>query len=105
MSVALGESTPVFPNAVCVVPGQAVRLNDSRSRVVHGRLCDFGPVEKAQALMPRWRVDILRKRAEHLGTVEAATQKEAFEKAAERFEMPPERSNRIAVQKMGMEKD
>ena len=34
--------------------------------------------------MPRWRVDIIRKRAEHLGTVEATTEKEAIEKAAER---------------------
>jgi hypothetical protein len=31
--------------------------------------------------------------------------KEAIEKAAERFEIPPERRNRIAVQKMGKEKD
>ena len=54
--------------------------------------------------MPRWRVDIIRKRAEHLGTVEAATEKEAIEKAAERFEIPPERRNRIAVQKMGKDK-
>ena len=28
--------------------------------------------------MARWRVDIIRKRAEHLGTVEAATEKEAI---------------------------
>ena len=35
--------------------------------------------------MGRWRVDIIRKRAEHLGTVEAATEREAIEKAAERF--------------------
>jgi|SoimicMinimDraft_17_1059745.scaffolds.fasta_scaffold41989_2 hypothetical protein len=33
--------------------------------------------------MPRWRVDIIRKRAEHLGTVEAATEKEAIEKAGQ----------------------
>ena len=55
--------------------------------------------------MPRWHVDILRKRAEHLGTVEASTEKEAIEKAAERFEIPPERRNRIAVQRMGKDKD
>jgi hypothetical protein len=36
----------------------------------------------------------------NLGTVEGATEKEAIEKAAERFEIPPERRNRIAVQKM-----
>ena len=55
--------------------------------------------------MPRWRVDIIRKRAEHLGTVEAATEKEAIDKAAERLEIPPERRNRIAVQKMGKDKN
>ena len=55
--------------------------------------------------MPRWRVDIIRKRAEHLGTVEAATEKEAIEKAAERFEIPPDRRNRIAVQKISKNKD
>ena len=55
--------------------------------------------------MPRWRVDIIRKRAEHLGTVEAATEKEAIEKAAERFDIPPDRRNRIAVQKMGKGND
>jgi hypothetical protein len=32
--------------------------------------------------MARWRVDIIRKRAEHLGTVEAASEKEAIDKAA-----------------------
>jgi hypothetical protein len=55
--------------------------------------------------MPRWRVDIIRKRAEHLGAVEAAAEKEAIEKAAERFEIPPERRNRLAVQKMTKDKD
>ena len=55
--------------------------------------------------MPRWRVDIIRNRAEHLGTVDAATEKEAIEKAAERFEIPTERRNRIAVQKMTKDKD
>ena len=28
--------------------------------------------------MARWRVDIIRKRAEHLGTVEAANEREAI---------------------------
>jgi hypothetical protein len=46
--------------------------------------------------MVRWRVDIIRKRAEHLGTVEAA-----IEKAAKQFDIPPDRQNRITVQKMG----
>jgi hypothetical protein len=55
--------------------------------------------------MPRRRADIIRKRAEHVGTVEAANENEAIEKAAERLEIPPERQNRIAVQKMTKEKD
>jgi hypothetical protein len=50
--------------------------------------------------MARWRVDIIRKRAEHLGTVEAATEKDAIEKAAKEFDIPPERQNRITVEKV-----
>jgi hypothetical protein len=50
--------------------------------------------------MTRWRVDIIRRRTEHLGTVEAATEKEAIEKAAKEFEIPPERKNRITVERM-----
>ena len=39
-------------------------------------------------LMPRWRVDILMHRAERLGTIEAANEKEAIEKAAKEFDIP-----------------
>jgi hypothetical protein len=55
--------------------------------------------------MPRWRVDIIRKRAEHLGTVDAATEKDAIEKAAKRFDIPPDRRNRITVQKISKNRD
>jgi hypothetical protein len=55
--------------------------------------------------MPRWRVDILRHRAEHLGTVEAANEKEAIEKAAKEFGIAPERRNRIVVEKVSKSKD
>jgi hypothetical protein len=55
--------------------------------------------------MARWRVDIIRKRAEHLGTVEAANAQEAVKIAAERFDIPPERQNRIAVEKVSKNKD
>ena len=41
--------------------------------------------------MARWRVDIIRKRAEHLGTVEAANANEAIREAIKRFEILPER--------------
>jgi hypothetical protein len=55
--------------------------------------------------MPRWRVDILRKGAEHLGTVEASNASEAILEAIKRFEIPPEQQNRITVEKMTKEKD
>jgi hypothetical protein len=55
--------------------------------------------------IPRWRVDIIRKRAEHLGTVEAANAQEAIKIAARRFDIPPERQNRIAVEKVSKSKD
>jgi hypothetical protein len=48
----------------------------------------------------RWRVDIIRNRAEHLGTVEAADDKEAIEKAVKQFDIPPERKSRIVVQRL-----
>ena len=50
--------------------------------------------------MARWRIDIIRKRAEHLGTIEAASEKEAIEKAAKEFDIPPERRNRLVAQKI-----
>ena len=50
--------------------------------------------------MARWRIDIIRKRAEHLGTIEAASEKEAIEKAAKEFNIPPERQNRLLAQKI-----
>jgi hypothetical protein len=40
-------------------------------------------------------VDIIRKRAEHLGTVEAPNEKAAIEKAAATFHVPPERQSRV----------
>jgi hypothetical protein len=55
--------------------------------------------------MPKWCVDIIRSRAEHFGTVEAGSEKEAIRQAAERFEFPPERQNRIVVTKIGATKD
>jgi hypothetical protein len=50
--------------------------------------------------MARWRVDIIRKRAEHLATVRAATEKEAIATAIKQFEIEPVRQNRITVEKI-----
>jgi hypothetical protein len=55
--------------------------------------------------MARWRVDIIRRRAEHFGTVEATNAHEAVKIAAKQFDIPPERQNRIAVEKMSKVKD
>ena len=55
--------------------------------------------------MALWRVDILRHRAERLGTVEAANANEAIKIAAKVFDIPPERQNRIAVEKVSKSKD
>ena len=55
--------------------------------------------------MPRWSVDIIRKRAEHLGTVEAANANEAIKIAAKEFDIPPEQQNRIVVEKVSKSKD
>jgi hypothetical protein len=54
--------------------------------------------------MPRWRVDIIRKRAEHLGTIEAVNASEVILEAIKRFEIPPERQNRVTVEKMTKDK-
>jgi hypothetical protein len=61
--------------------------------------------ELGVSLMASWRVDIIRKRAEHLGTVEAPNASEAILEAIKRFEIPPERQNRIIVEKVSKNKD
>jgi hypothetical protein len=55
--------------------------------------------------MPRWRVDILRHRAERLGTVEAANAQEALKIASKEFDIPPDLQNRIVVEKVSEDKD
>jgi hypothetical protein len=55
--------------------------------------------------MPRWSVDIIRKRGEHLGTVVANTEREAISVAIKQFEIEPARQNRIAVSKISNRDD
>jgi len=52
--------------------------------------------------MPRWSVDIIRRGrwTEHLGSVEAPDQREAYRLAIEKFEIPIERQNRLFVVKI-----
>jgi hypothetical protein len=55
--------------------------------------------------MARWRVDLIRARAEHLGTVTVATEKEAVAAAIKRFDIEPARQNRVAVAKISNRDD
>ena len=50
--------------------------------------------------MSRWRVDFIGKKGSHLGTVEAADEREAIDKAAVQFNITPARRNKIAVTKL-----
>jgi hypothetical protein len=45
-------------------------------------------------------VDLIRSRTQHLGTVEAANEKEAIEAATKLFNIEPARRNRITVTKI-----
>jgi hypothetical protein len=50
--------------------------------------------------MARWRVDILRKHAEHVGTIEADTEREAIEKAIMVFRIEPALRFKLVAQKI-----
>ena len=55
--------------------------------------------------MPRWSVGIIRKRAEHLGTVVASNEKEAIKTAISTYQIEPSRINRITVRKISDKDD
>jgi hypothetical protein len=55
--------------------------------------------------MPRWSVDLIRNRTQHLGTVEAAKEKQAVEAAIKQFDIEPARRNRITVTKISERDD
>jgi hypothetical protein len=50
--------------------------------------------------MPRWSVDILRKKSEHLGTVVAANEEAAIKAAIATYQIGLARRNRIVVTKI-----
>jgi hypothetical protein len=67
-----------------------------------------GPLHHAAlvTLIAHWPVDILRHRAEHLGTVEAAGHREGSHREGGRAVRDSgKRRNRIGVQKVGKDKD
>jgi hypothetical protein len=55
--------------------------------------------------MARWRVEIIRGRLEHLGTVTAPTENLAITRGAEQFHIPLSRRNRIVVTKISEQHD
>jgi len=55
--------------------------------------------------MPRWSVDIIRSHTQHLGTVEAANEKQAIDAAVKQFNIEPARQNRIVVSKISSRDD
>jgi hypothetical protein len=50
--------------------------------------------------MPRWRVDLIGERLQHVGTVEAANEREALAEAIKHFEVRPALRSKIAVTKI-----
>ena len=50
--------------------------------------------------MPRWRVDIVRKHAEHLGIVTAPNAQEALHRAASLFRINPDRYGKLIITKI-----
>jgi hypothetical protein len=54
--------------------------------------------------MARWRVDLIRKGAEHIGTVEADTEREAIENAITVFRIEPALRFKLVAQKISAPK-
>ena len=50
--------------------------------------------------MPRWRVDIIRKKAEHLGIVTARNAQQALHRAASLFQIEPDQYSKFVITKI-----
>ena len=50
--------------------------------------------------MPRWRVDIIRKKAEHLGIVTAHNAQQALHRAASLFQIEPDQYSKFVITKI-----
>jgi hypothetical protein len=50
--------------------------------------------------MPRWRVDIIGKKLQHVGTVEADSERETLAEAIKHFEVRPALRSKIGVTKV-----
>ena len=50
--------------------------------------------------MPSWRVDIIRRKTEHLGIVTAPDAQEALHRAASLFRIEPAKYNKLMITKI-----
>jgi len=58
-------------------------------------------LDDGMAVTIRWSADIIRgRKVEHVGTVEANNQREAYAAAIEKFIVPIQRQNRLFVAKL-----
>ena len=91
---------PYFKSrVVCATCGSRGNKIDVRPELERAADADE-PDQEGVALMPRWRVEIIKskgKRFERLGTVEAPEQREAYLLAIEKFDVPSERQSRLFV--------
>jgi hypothetical protein len=56
---------------------------------------------KRPAKLPQWRIVLIRKKGERIGTVEARTAEEAIQAAIREFEInDPERQKRLTAQRI-----
>jgi len=81
-------------------PRPMLTLLDAQPIGTSDNVCSCGDVKPGQTSLPRWRVDIMRKHAEHLGTVTAPNAQEALNRAASLFRIEPSRYNKLMITKI-----
>ena len=55
--------------------------------------------------MPRWRIDLMGQRLQHVGTIEADAEKQAIEEAAKLFNLDASRRSKLVAQKISTRDD
>jgi hypothetical protein len=83
----------------------SLRALDGRAAELEGTRGNGRELRKPRRLekvapMSRWRVDIIRKRAEHLGIVTAPNAQEALARAASLFRIKPARYDKLMITKI-----
>ena len=84
------RSLDIEPDPICILPPVLAQRAVRSPRNADGEA----------AMTTRWFVSIIRKKVEHLGTVEADDHQKAYATAIEKFAVPSERQNRLFVAKL-----